>query len=96
MRTAVALAVLMIAIPPGMRSLRAADKLTFEDRVEITRGLMAEYGKARVLIPRSKKNLELETDGKYDKTTWSNAAKESGPAARVGDLIQIKIGRAHV
>jgi hypothetical protein len=89
MRTAVALAVSMIAIPSGIRSLRAADKLTFEDRVEITRGLMAEYGKARVLIPRSKKNLEIETDGKYDRTTWSNAAKESGPAARVGDLIQI-------
>jgi hypothetical protein len=89
MRTAVAFAVLTLAIPPFSPSLQAADKLTFEDRVEITRGLMAEYGKARVLIPRSKKNLEIETDGKYDKTTWSNVAKESGPAARVGDLIQI-------
>ncbi len=89
MRTAVAFAVLTIAIPPLMPNLRAADKLTFDDRVELTRGLMAEYGKARVLIPRSKKNLEVNSDGKYDKTAWSDTAKESGPAARVGDLIQI-------
>lgn len=50
---------------------------------------MAEYGKAKVMIPHSKKNLEFNADGTYDKTDWANIAKESGPAARVGDLIQI-------
>lgn len=89
MRTAVAFAVLAAAIPAASPALRAADKLTFEDRVEITRGLMAEYGKAKVLIPHSKKDLELNTDGTYDKSAWAAIAKESGPAARVGDLIQI-------
>jgi hypothetical protein len=89
MRTATAFAILTVAILAVAPALRAAEKLTFEDRVELTRGLMAEYGKAKVLIPRSKKNLELNADGTYDKTGWSLIAKESGPAARVGDLIQI-------
>jgi hypothetical protein len=67
----------------------AADKLSFEDRVELTRGLMAEYGTMKVLLPRSKKALEVETNGTYDKAAWSAVAKESGPAARTGDLVQI-------
>jgi hypothetical protein len=67
----------------------AAEKLTFEDRVELTRGLMAEYAKVKVLLPRSKKALEFDSNGTYDKKQWSEVAKESGPAARTGDLVQI-------
>ncbi len=67
----------------------AADKLTFEDRVELTRGLTAEYGTVKVLLPRSKKALEFDSNGTYDKKQWSEIAKESGPAARVGDLVQV-------
>jgi hypothetical protein len=78
-----------IAILSTLAPLRAADKLTFEDRVELMRGLMAEYAKAKVLVPRSRKNLEVNTDGTYDKKAWQAIAKESGPAARVGDMIQI-------
>jgi hypothetical protein len=94
MRTADALTVLMAAAlfglaPVSAPALRAAEKLTLEDRIELTRGLMAEYGKAKVLVPRSKKNLALNSDGTYNKTEWSAIAKESGPAARVGDMIQI-------
>ena len=80
-------AVLVIASFPAFS--RAAEKLSFEDRVEITRGLMAEYAKAKVLVPRSKKPLEINSDGTYDKREWSDIAKESGPAARTGDMIQI-------
>jgi hypothetical protein len=89
MRTAAALAVLTAVLPATSPALRAAEKLTFEDRVELTRGLMAEYGKAKVLIPRSKKNLQFNADGTYDKSAWEAVAKESGPAARMGDLIQV-------
>jgi hypothetical protein len=78
-----------IAILSALPQLCAADKLTFEDRVELMRGLMAEYAKAKVLVPRSKKNLEINSDGTYDKKEWTNVAKESGPAARVGDMVQI-------
>src|ERR1035437_2094062 len=68
----------------------AADKLSFDDRVELTRGLMAEYANAKTLLPRSKKPLEFDaTNGSYDKKAWSAIAKESGPAARTGDTVQI-------
>ncbi|HEY2016199.1 MAG TPA: hypothetical protein VGH38_22000 [Bryobacteraceae bacterium] len=71
-------------------SLAAADKLGFEDRVELTRGLMAEYAAAKVLLPRSKKPLEFDAiESKYDKKQWGEIAKESGPAARTGDNVQI-------
>jgi hypothetical protein len=66
-----------------------AEKLSFEDRVELTRGLLAEYGTVKVLLPRSKKALEFNSDGTYDKKGWSEIAKESGPAARTGDSVQV-------
>jgi hypothetical protein len=67
----------------------AGDKLAFEDRIELTRGLMAEYGTVKVLLPRSKKPLELDAKSGYDKKQWADVAKESGPAARAGDLVQV-------
>ena len=70
--------------------LAADDKLNFEERVEITRGLMAEYATAKVILPRSKKALTYEAaTGKYDKAEWADAGKTNGPAARVGDLVQV-------
>ncbi|HYW45552.1 MAG TPA: hypothetical protein VE959_22000 [Bryobacteraceae bacterium] len=87
MRTFATIAVLSLSsLPPC--SL-AADKLGFEDRVELTRGLMAEYGTVKVLLPRSKKALEFNSDGTYDKKEWAEIARESGPAARSGDMIQV-------
>src|SRR5436190_21842884 len=40
----------------------AADKLTMEDRIELTRGLTAEYASVKVLLPRSKSALEFNAD----------------------------------
>jgi len=66
------------------------DKLTMEDRIELTRGLMAEYANAKVLLPRSKKALEFDaTTATFDKKAWTLIAKENGPAARSGDTVQI-------
>jgi len=67
----------------------AASKLTFEERIELTRGLTAEYATVKVLLPRSKKALEFDAKGTYDKSAWEAIAKESGPAARTGDLVQV-------
>lgn len=68
----------------------AADKkLTEDDRVEILRGLMAEYATAKTLLPRSKKPLAFESTGTWDKQAWAEAGKEFGPAARVGDQVQV-------
>jgi hypothetical protein len=67
----------------------AAEKLTFEQRAEIVRGLTAEYGTVKVALPRSKKPLEVTSAGKHEKQKWADAMQENGPAARVGDLVQI-------
>lgn len=67
----------------------AAGKLTDEDRIEIIRGLTAEYATAKVALPRSKKPLPFESKGTYDKAAWTEATRDMGPAARVGDLIQV-------
>ncbi len=75
-----------LSLLPGLAS---AEKLTFEDRIELTRGLMAEYATVKILLPRSKKPLEFESSGTYDKKKWDEVAKISGPAARAGDLVQI-------
>jgi len=66
-----------------------AAKLTFEERTEIVRGLTAEYATAKLPVPRSKKPLEVTTAGKHEKERWDESMKENGPAARVGDEIQI-------
>src|SRR5262249_26469585 len=60
-----------------------------DQRVEIMRGLTAEYAKVKVVLPRSKKALDVQTDGSYDKQKWADAMKELGPAGRVGDLVQV-------
>src|SRR5690349_6142303 len=82
-------AVSAIAIFSVLAPVSFGEKLTFEDRVELTRGLMAEYATVKVLLPRSKKTLEFDSNGTYDKKAWAEIAKESGPAARTGDMVQI-------
>ena len=67
----------------------AAEKLTLEDRIEISRGLTAEYATSKIVLPRSKKPLTFNADGTWDKSAWQESTKQFGPAARVGDLIQI-------
>jgi hypothetical protein len=88
MRPWVAAAVLMGMAVCGLPA-RGSDKLTTDERVEIVRGLMAEYATVKQFLPRSKKPLPFESDGNYDKKRWEQIGKEFGPAARVGDLVQI-------
>jgi hypothetical protein len=86
MRSIAIIAVLSVA--PGL--LPAANKLTWEDRVELTRGLTAEYATVKVLLPRSRKALEFDAvNGTYDKGVWTSVSREGGPAARTGDLVQV-------
>jgi hypothetical protein len=69
--------------------LAADQKLTEDDRIEILRGLLSEYATVKAFLPRSKKPLPFESSGTWDKQAWAAAGQESGPAARVGDLVQI-------
>lgn len=75
--------VLLLAVP------LLADKLTFDQRVEILRGMTAEYATVKTYLPRSKKPLEFKASGEFDKKQWEETGKQLGPAARVGDLVQI-------
>lgn len=64
-------------------------KLTDEERIELIRGLSAEYATAKIVLPRSKKPLEFKSTGEWDKAAWNEANREFGPAARVGDMVQV-------
>jgi hypothetical protein len=65
------------------------DKLTEQDRIELVRGLSAEYATAKIALPRSKKALEVDLKGAVDQYTWAGASRQYGPAARAGDLVQV-------
>ncbi|MGA2737380.1 MAG: hypothetical protein ABSG65_08005 [Bryobacteraceae bacterium] len=69
--------------------LSAAEKLTEQDRIELVRGLLAEYATVKQLLPRAKKALPFESTGSFDQKAWQAASHEYGPAGRVGDLVQI-------
>jgi hypothetical protein len=65
-------------------------KLSDEDRVEILRGLASEYAKAKVVLPKSRRELPVDSNGQWDKEKWAELSKGLvGPAARVGDLVQV-------
>jgi hypothetical protein len=66
-----------------------ADKLSFDEQMEITRGLNAEYATLKAALPRSKKPLVFHSDGTYDHNAWEKAMQEGGPAGRLGDQVQI-------
>lgn len=78
-----------VAIPFLLVPAFAAEKLTDMDRVKLIRGLTAEFASAKVVLPRSKKPLEIDTEGKWDRAKWEEMFRENGPAAKVGDQLQI-------
>ncbi|HEV2690407.1 MAG TPA: hypothetical protein VGV35_17745 [Bryobacteraceae bacterium] len=85
-----AVAGILIAGSWGVDRARAGDrKLTDDDRIEILRGIMAEYANVKALLPRSPKPLPFNSDGTWDKQVWAEAGQKYGPAARVGDQVQI-------
>ncbi len=85
MRGCAVIAIVILA--PGL--LPAGNQLTWEDRVELTRGLTAEYATVKVLLPRSSKPLVFDAKNGYDKNQWMEIGRQGGPAARTGDLVQI-------
>ena len=67
----------------------AEDRITEMERVELVRNLTAEYATAKETLPRAKRPLELDANGKYDQPKWVALIRENGPAARLGDQVQI-------
>jgi hypothetical protein len=85
-RTLAILAALAVAVP----GQAAKYKLTTEDRVELIRGLTAEYATTKVMLPKSKGALPVTEAAKaWDQPKWDKAAKENGPAVKPGDSVQI-------
>ena len=76
-------------LPLLLSPLAAKEKLTVEERIELIRGLSAEYATVKDFLPRAKKPLEFEADGTWDKGHWASVGQELGPAARVGELVQV-------
>jgi hypothetical protein len=85
MRAFAALAILSVL--PGV--CLAGNKLTFDDRVELTRGLMAEYAVTKAALPRSRTALDFDVGAGVDREQWAKIARENGAAARVGDTVQV-------
>jgi hypothetical protein len=70
--------------------LQADGKKSEEDqRIELIRGLDGEYATVKAYLPNSRKALDFESDGTWDAAKWEQAGREFGPAARIGDQIQI-------
>ncbi len=67
----------------------AKDKLTEDEKIELLRNLSAEFAKAKTYFPRSKKPLEVDMDGTWDKGAWQRLAQGDNVTARVGDQLKI-------
>jgi hypothetical protein len=85
MRAFAALAV--VSLLPGV--CLAGRKLTFEDRVEIERGLMAEYGVLKTPLPHARSALAFDASNGIDQNEWTKIAREEGLAARAGSTVQV-------
>jgi len=79
----------VLGLLPSFGGSLYADKLSFDEQMEIERGLNAEFATMRVILPHSKKPLVIHSNGQYDKSSWDKALEEQGPAARFGDQVQI-------
>jgi hypothetical protein len=65
------------------------DKLSDDQKIAMIRGLTAEYATVKSLLPRSKKTLEVDSEGAYDKKLWAEENKKYGLVARLGDTVQV-------
>jgi hypothetical protein len=64
-------------------------KLSREQKIELLRGLSAEWAIAKTELPMSKKPLPFDSVGGPDREKWSEVKYKEGLAARVGDMVQI-------
>lgn len=78
---------IVLVVLLGVAALPA--KMSDLEKQTLIRDLTAELGTAKLLIPRSKKPLGLKPDGTFDVQEWGAALNEFGPAARLGDMVQI-------
>ncbi len=74
----------------AVASLQADGKKSAEDqRIELIRGLSFEFATVKAYLPLARKALDFESDGTWDKQKWEQEGREFGPAARIGDQVQV-------
>ncbi|MBI2816513.1 MAG: hypothetical protein HYX72_06210 [Acidobacteria bacterium] len=66
-----------------------ASGLTPKERMELVRGLTAEYANTKVPLPRGKKGLRLNADGKVDEQSLQREITQFGTASAPSTLVQI-------
>lgn len=79
---------LILVLMLGPLALEAG-KIAGDERILLLRGLLAEYGTAKIVVPRSKKALSMAAGSGPDRDQWAASLRDEGPCARTGDLIQI-------
>ena len=80
----------IVVVLAAATCLHADSKKQNEDqRIELLRGLSAEQATVRAYIPRSRRPLDIDSDGTYDQKAWEQMGREVGPAARLGDIVQV-------
>lgn len=89
LRAAKSVALSLAALLTCAPAFADSKKLTEDQRIDLLRGLSAEYAKVKVLLPISKRTLDFHSDGTWDQKAWKEAEKQYGPAGRVGDLMQV-------
>ena len=82
MRSLYVASALLCLAPAAQPCFAGEAKLTEDDRMEILRGLTAEFATVKTYLPRSKKPLEFESNGNWDKEKWQQTGREFGLAAR--------------
>jgi len=82
----------LVLILPALQAggpIHPADKLTEDEKIALVRDLSSEYAKVKGNLPRSHKALEFNADGTWNLKQWSEAQKQNGLVARLGDKVQI-------
>lgn len=89
-RFCIPVATLLLSLMVSATGQAREYKYSIEERIALTRDVTAEFATAKVTLPRSKKALPFDAEsGEKDLGKWSDAHQQFGPAARMGDMIQI-------
>src|SRR5579862_4189055 len=64
-------------------------KLAYDQHVELVRGLTAEFAIVKAVLPRSRKPLEFESTGVWNRKQWEEVARRDGLAAKTGDTVKV-------
>jgi hypothetical protein len=79
----------LLVIPPGY----SKESMDRETRIALIRGLLREIAVSKVAMPRGKKGLRLDAQGKLDQAKAESEMRTNGMAIRPGMPVEItKIG----